>query len=258
MRFFSNFNLFAFVAIAGSLLFTSTTNACEKSCQEGISQAFADKYVLVSTQLWSQNLYQQIQTKFIPDFNLLTYIPQPDALIIQENITKDLITNAQTLEINFEKSLPAIILRSIFKQEPKFKGDCNTPFRVKQPKYPDIWTLEDCVKMDYICGNPPSICHFLNDIKKRNVENVITALKTPVQNETWVNTLSLAVKNSVANNIPALANDQVKLSQIESNVKSGLKTLLNNFFTSFNNSFCAGTSCDEYDTEIKTKLLTYP
>lgn len=69
---------------------------------------------------------------------------------------------------------------TIFADEPKFKGDCNEPHRVDQPSLGVNWTMADCHAMDYICGNPPSICHFMPMIKTRIERKLASQLEMKV------------------------------------------------------------------------------
>ncbi|CAG8707991.1 7426_t:CDS:1, partial [Funneliformis mosseae] len=52
-----------------------------------------------------------------------------------------------------------LVSDSILVQNPMFKGQCQKPLKVIQPPIGDPWKLSDC-------GNPPSMCHFMDEIVK--------------------------------------------------------------------------------------------
>ncbi|KAG0260295.1 hypothetical protein BGZ95_004492 [Linnemannia exigua] len=152
-----------FITVLLTLIYTQSTQACERSCQLSVSHAFADKYQLLTSRHFL-TLSQKINQSFFHG------VPPPPAaytptegnnaiLHLQESLTR-----AQQA---WDVSLFRTVFDTIFVDEPQFRGDCNEPHRVDQPAAGVNWTMSDCHAMDYICGNPPSICHFLPMIKVR-------------------------------------------------------------------------------------------
>ncbi|CAJ0836440.1 10078_t:CDS:2 [Entrophospora sp. SA101] len=79
----------------------------------------------------------------------------------------------------------------------KVKKLKTVPERVKQPPPGVPWKESDCEKQDYICGNPPAICHFMNSIvKPRNIKNVIGSLSS--KEGPFFNTLNSEIKKVTA------------------------------------------------------------
>ncbi|CAG8447013.1 2402_t:CDS:2 [Diversispora eburnea] len=149
----------------------------------------------------------------------------------------------------FESNLVNVVKDSIFNQEPKFKGQCQNPHRVKQPPKGVNWTLSDCQKQDYICGNPPAICHFMESIvKPRNVKNI---------NKNFITTFtkSSTFLNKISNLISSKVDDKSKAKAIINNFNNSLNNFQKNVFSK---NFCTKKVCDHYDKNIKLLLLSFP
>ncbi|CAG8440011.1 4989_t:CDS:1 [Ambispora gerdemannii] len=243
--------------VAGStvLFTTNPSSACEKTCRVGISTTFAEKYGNVTHPIWV-SLYQNLEDTALDN---VVFPSKKDSVTqkLRKQILLTLNNKAKKLETNFNKRLPNIVEHAIFVQKPQFRGDCNHPFRVKQPKPPAIWKMSDCRKMNYICGNPPSICHFLDMIKKRNVKAIKSVLsKEATTKENFLATLSNAVNQTLHNNSEIIKKSEIP--DIVAAVKVNIVKSLTLFAGHYNSEFCKGNSCDRFDLEIKKQLLTYP
>ncbi|CAG8600042.1 3220_t:CDS:1 [Ambispora leptoticha] len=242
------------VSFSSILFNVDLINGCEKTCRVGISTTFAEKYSNVTSPLW-QDFFNDLESTALENINLENYVQSDDAAPITNKLITTLKNHAQELETNFDAQLPTIIEDAIFRQQPQFRGDCNHPFRVKQPKPPKIWKMSDCEKMDYICGNPPSICHFLPMIKERNVRTIKTALEEASTKGEFLNVLTLAVNDTLTRTGAFTEKD---FTTLLTTVKSNIESRLGEFYQKYNEEFCKETSCDQFDLEIKTQLLTYP
>jgi hypothetical protein len=143
------------------LTLTRLSEACERHCQLNVSHAFADKYQILTSQHFS-TLSTKIDQSLFHGVPATAYSPTEAKNAIQH--LQEAVTKAQYA---WDVSLSRTVFDTIFTDEPKFKGDCNEPHRVDQPSLGVNWTMADCHAMDYICGNPPSICHFIPMIKTR-------------------------------------------------------------------------------------------
>ncbi|KAK3829696.1 MAG: hypothetical protein J3R72DRAFT_426079 [Linnemannia gamsii] len=161
----------SFLAALLALTYTQPAQACERLCQLNISHAFADKYQLLTSQHFltiSQKINQSLFHGVPPPPTAYSPTEANNAVLhFQESLTR-----AQRA---WDVSLFQIVFETIFVDAPQFRGDCNEPHRVDQPAVGVNWTMSDCHAMDYICGNPPSICHFLPMIKLR-IERKLTNL----------------------------------------------------------------------------------
>ncbi|KAF9156975.1 hypothetical protein BG015_009348 [Linnemannia schmuckeri] len=178
MKVLSRTRIWNTIATALLLALISTTiqptEACERQCQLNVSHAFADKYRLLSSQYFStlstkidQSLFHGVPTTAYSSTEATNAI-----LHLQEAVIK--------AQRSWDVSLFRMVFDTIFEDEPKFKGDCNEPHRVNQPSLGVNWTMADCHAMDYICGNPPSICHFMPMIKTRIERKLTDQLETKI------------------------------------------------------------------------------
>ncbi|KAK3835314.1 MAG: hypothetical protein JOS17DRAFT_567096 [Linnemannia elongata] len=142
-------------------LTSNLTEACERQCQLNVSHSFADKYQLLSS-LHFSTLSTKIDQSLFHGVPTTAYSSTEATNAIQH--LQEVVTKAQSA---WDVSLFRTVFDTIFVDEPQFRGDCNEPHRVDQPALGVNWTMADCHAMDYICGNPPSICHFLPMIKTR-------------------------------------------------------------------------------------------
>ncbi|KAI9266515.1 hypothetical protein BDA99DRAFT_505900 [Phascolomyces articulosus] len=151
--------------------FVSLASSCEPLCRHAISQTLADRYIPV-IHLAVNELHESLNINLynvtIPD-KLLNTVPEKELQDGIRNTVEDGLDDF-TMEAT-GGMLEEGIYQTVFSGDQPFKGDCNNPKRLdrKKPKENESWTREECAKMDYICGNPPSICHFLDMIKARIV-----------------------------------------------------------------------------------------
>lgn len=234
----------------GSSLFLSSIKACEKPCQDGVSSAFSEKYSQELTPLFdafktdidSTALTGVDMTKF--GGNIVTAI---NAAIAK---------TADTIETTFINSLQSFAFDAIFNQQPKFKGDCNHPKRVTQPPKGVAWQPSDCVAMDYICGNPPSICHHLEIVKARVIGTINFELAYNATGTGPYIKLFGQAASDAATGAGASASDcnTFLVPKVDSNAATSLLKLVQNVMS----TFCVNGSCDKYDAEISKLLLSYP
>ncbi|CAH1758725.1 5620_t:CDS:2 [Entrophospora sp. SA101] len=214
-------------ASAVLLLFTATSvNACEEDCRVGISHAFADKYALeIAPKFNSFNA--SVNKNIFKKFNVTDFVASNKVKKLKTGVLSALTKKISTLKKSF----------------------ITIPERVKQPPPGVPWKESDCEKQDYICGNPPAICHFMNSIvKPRNIKNVIGSLSS--KEGPFFNTLNSEIKKVTAK----FVTNKNKLNGLNSALAKNLKGLLARFVKDFKAKFCSGTTCDKYDKKIK-KLL---
>ncbi|CAJ0746891.1 10821_t:CDS:1, partial [Entrophospora sp. SA101] len=224
-------------ASAVLLLFTATSvNACEEDCRVGISHAFADKYALeIAPKFNSFNA--SVNKNIFKKFNVTDFVASNKVKKLKTGVLSALTKKISTLKKSFITSLTPLIQKSIFEQKPKFKGQCQVPERVKQPPPGVPWKEGDCEKQDYICGNPPAICHFMNSIvKPRNIKNVIGSLSS--KEGPFFNTLNSEIKKVTAK----FVTNKNKLNGLNSALAKNLKGLLARFVKDFKAKFCSGTT----------------
>jgi len=245
------------VLVTSTVLLLSTTisvNACEEDCRVGISKAFSDKYTIELSPRFKL-FNNDINSKLFNKIQLNKFMRSNKVSPFKKQVLKDLKPAITGLRKSFGKLLTNLVKDSIFNQAPKFKGQCQNPLRVVQPPVGTPWDPSDCVKQDYICGNPPAICHFMDEIvKPRNVKNVRDLLKTKAKkNGEFLRALIKVIKKSTLKFC-----NKGKATGLDNLLTANLNALLNAFGKEFGKSFCKGTSCDKYDNEIKTILLSFP
>lgn len=237
------------------LLAINPVQACESSCQNGISKAFSDAYSKEIDKIFSKYV-----TDLTDSSSLFDGVKVHTKLKIK---IKEAISTAVTNQKNnFEGSLADLAKNSIFNEKPQFKGQCQHPLRVKQPPAGVNWTLTDCKNQDYICGNPPAICHFMNQIvKPRIVKNINTDFKSLVSSNKFSGTIKEGIK-SAAISQGLSGND---LDTVVNGVSSNADDTLPGFQNDFVAGFCSAikgkkdkTTCDKYDDNIKSLLLSFP
>ncbi|KAG0233093.1 hypothetical protein B0O80DRAFT_498751 [Mortierella sp. GBAus27b] len=228
-------------------LFAPTVLACERECQVNVSRAFADKYEDLSNAYFTI-LHQKIDESYL-------YGLPADVLTVEEReatikTAQDSVTTAQ---LTWDSSVFQTVFDAIFKDEPKFKGDCNHPHRVIQPPKGVNWTMNDCHWMDYICGNPPSICHFMPMIKTRIVlklKEQLVARFDGDNSDIFVNNLSHALQTTLTVR-PKL---QAYAAILHGNLNQMLESVRDQIVHYANET----QWLKEWDTEIKYLLLTFP
>ncbi|KAF9585472.1 hypothetical protein BGW38_002235 [Lunasporangiospora selenospora] len=243
MRFFTT-TIFGLLAL--TLFAPSTVQACERECQVNVSHAFADKYKVISNQYFTilnQNVGESLYYG-IPQKTLTTAEATAALKTLQDSVA--------AAQAAWEQPLFKTVFDTIFLDEPKFKGDCNHPWRVRQPPRGVNWVMADCHNMDYICGNPPSICHFMPMIKTRIVKKLKELFQSRVdgdESDVYTNYVGVALQQAVMNQpklAPHTATLHGNLNQIMENLKDSLE------------KFGETQWKPEWDMEIKELLLTFP
>ncbi|KAG0339487.1 hypothetical protein BG004_006806 [Podila humilis] len=221
--------------------------ACERECQVNVSRAFADKYEIVSDQYFTllSNNVQQSLFYGVP-VNTLTNAEQTAAI----KIVTDSVTQAKE---SWGQSIFQTVFDTIFKDEPKFKGDCNHPMRVKQPPRGVWWVMEDCHLMDYICGNPPSICHFMPMIKTRIVRKLTGQLQNLVDGDD-----ATVYASFIGPALQAALVAQPKLTPHVAVLHGNLNQILEKVQEDLGKFASESQWKNEWDLEIKNLLLTFP
>ncbi|KAF9157091.1 hypothetical protein BG015_004167 [Linnemannia schmuckeri] len=241
---------FSTAAIFGAIsmaLFAPSVLACERECQVNVSHAFADKYELIS------NTYYTILSDRV-EKSLFYGVPEQTLTDAEGNTAiktiKDSVEQAKTA---WAKTIFQTVFDTIFKDEPKFKGDCNHPRRVIQPPLGVNWTMPDCHNMDYICGNPPSICHFMPMIKTRIVKKLTLQLQARVdgdESDVYVNYVGPALQTVLT--------AQPKLAPYGAVLHGNLNQILEEVKKDLNNFASETQWSHDWDRDIKILLLTFP
>jgi len=247
---FSIFLVIVFIAI----LFTiDSTKACEKDCRLGISDAIAKNYARETGPFFSK-FSSNLTTNLYKGINVIKLAGSASiATSLKKDINTGIRATVNGLQATFTGNFKKLVLNSIFTQEPPFKGDCSDPFRVEQPEALP-WPDEACEKMDYICGNPPSICHFLDSIVKPRITKNI---KIDLENrfKSFVNALTFTVKDIAE--MRGMTESRFKATLV-TGCNKNIKTQLKIFITEFKRRFCRNNNCEQYDEEIKDVLLSFP
>lgn len=247
------------------------TQACNRQCQREIPHVFADKYQIVSGHYFD-HLRTQIGTLFFQDVPLgrpiITKAQSEQAIqILQESVTR-----AQN---TWDVSLSRRAFEAIFEDEPNFVGDCveNIPSdRVLQkfttPNHKGaggapLWTIQDCHETDYICGKPPSICHFLPLIKKRIAQKVKSGLRSKLDTgddtDLYVNYLGPALQR-ILDDYEALAPYKAVLHGTLNLIMVGCSEEIDRLGVGeVEVDWVEGSTLwkKEWDQEIREKVLTY-
>ncbi|KAG0273367.1 hypothetical protein BGZ95_010814 [Linnemannia exigua] len=241
---------FSTAAIFGAIsmaLFAPSVLACERECQVNVSRAFADKYELISNTYYTY-LNDRVEKSLFYGIPEQTLSGMESTAAIKT--VKDAVDQAK---VAWAKTIFQTVFDTIFKDEPKFKGDCNHPRRVIQPPLGVNWTMPDCHNMDYICGNPPSICHFMPMIKTRIVNKLSLQLQARVHgddSDVYLNYVGPALQNVITDHptlAPYVAILHGNLNQILEEVEKDL------------NNFASETQwLHSWDLDIKILLLTFP
>lgn len=237
------------------LLAINPVQACESSCQNGISKAFSDAYTKEIDKIFSKYVTDLTNSNSLFDG---VKVHTKLKIKINEAITAA-VANQKN---NFEDTLADLAKNSIFNEKPQFKGQCQHPLRVKQPPAGVNWTLADCKNQDYICGNPPAICHFMDDIvKPRIVKDVNSDFKTRVSSNDFMGAIKEGIKSAATGQ--GLSGKD--LDTVVNGVSSNVESTLPGFESDFGAKFCSPikgkknkTTCDKYDSDIKSLLLSFP
>ncbi|ORZ01046.1 hypothetical protein BCR43DRAFT_433043 [Syncephalastrum racemosum] len=242
------------------------TYACEPECRHAITQTLADRYVpaLESTiQRLHDALGSNLYYVSIPE-QLVAVVPETELRDTIVSIVDNSITNVT--EENSGANLEAALYVTLFAGDQPFKGDCNSPPRLTRKKPPpgESWTREECQKMDYICGNPPSICHFLDDIKQRIVESLKVRLKEQARYGSGILFKNLApkMKESVRSKITvygagSLLKDPGVAAYINTLATNTLRTV-DTWANTEVAELCSDGTCDGWDEEVIPEILKWP
>ncbi|CAO3574225.1 unnamed protein product [Mortierella alpina] len=235
-------------ALTLSLTFMpSLAQACEHECQVNVSHAFADKYQQLSSNYFTL-LSRRVQDQIFHGVPIQTVGPLDKDNAIK--LIHDAVTRAQN---SWDVTIYPTVYNTIFIDKPPFKGDCNSPYRVQQPPPGVNWTMSDCHKMDYICGNPPSICHFMPMIKARIIKKLVAELKARVggvDSDLYINFLRPAVDT--------LLMQEDKFSPFQVALRGNLNQVLESFQDVTDSFANEDQWSHDWDMEIKTLLLTFP
>ncbi|KAF9399232.1 hypothetical protein BGZ94_005767, partial [Podila epigama] len=217
-----------------------------------VSHAFADKYQLLSANYFTR-LNDRIQS------TLLYGLPSPETIMTtqeKERIFTRLSRAVARSQHSWDLALYRTIFDVIFFDEPKFKGDCNEPHRVDQPPLGVNWTMSDCHAMNYICGNPPSICHFMPMIKTRIVrklkEQLVAKMDGGQDSDLYINYLWPTMQTILM--------DQPRLVEYTAKLHGNLNQALESVKAEVMAGFAEEETewQHEWDLEIKTLLLSFP
>ncbi|GJJ77071.1 hypothetical protein EMPS_09430 [Entomortierella parvispora] len=241
------FSTAAFGALATLAVFMPSVSACEHVCQVNVSRAFSDKYEIVS------NNYFTLLTNKVKD-SVFYGLPK-DTLTADETTASIKVITDAVAEAGkaWSATLFQTVFTSIFADEPKFKGDCNNPHRVTQPPKGVWWKMADCHNMDYICGNPPSICHFMPMIKTRIVKKLIGQLQAKVDGDE-----SDVYEGYIEPALQTVLTQQPKLVEFTPILHGNLNQILESIKLSLVNFADEAQWNKDWDLQIKEMLLTFP
>jgi len=247
--------------------FVAVVSACEPDCRRGLATEFAKRYHIPIA-----HTLQGLKTELV---NINLAIPSQISAAVSEQALRAGIENGVTTSIDKmihtvnSDSLDKLYYSEMFNGPRAFKGDCNNPKRVdrRMPPPGESWTLDECEKMDYICGNPPSICHFLDEIKDRLLNRTRVRLTDySTSDGVFARALANDVRNSVNNVLSregagSLIDDpivNVMVDDILIKQIGGMKTwatrdVRNLCLTGDQDSICNG-----WDDEIKIEILKWP
>ncbi|KAI8578745.1 hypothetical protein K450DRAFT_245299 [Umbelopsis ramanniana AG] len=245
----------------------AVVSACEPECRRGLATAFSDKYyepIAHTVQLLKPELV-----------NFKLNVPSQISAAVSEQALKAGIETGVTSAINkmintvTGDSLDKLYYSEMFNGPRSFKGDCNNPKRVdrRMPPPGESWTLEECEKMDYICGNPPSICHFLDEIKDRLLNRTRVRLNEYSNGDgIFVRTLDNDVRTAVNNVLSregagSLIEDPIVNIMVDDIIVKQLGGMKNWSERDVKN-LCLTTDqdsiCNSWDDEIKIEILKWP
>ncbi|KAI8981663.1 hypothetical protein BDF20DRAFT_817399 [Mycotypha africana] len=251
--------------------FTSVVLACEMDCRRGVSKGFAEFYTPVVRDI-VDNLNSQL-TKSIAKVTVPSIITNE---VDKSELLEDLETSIESSLESFitvatsQSKLAEGFYQVIFNEELPYKGDCNNPKRLtrKMPPAGESWTLEECQKMDYRCGNPPSICHFLDDVKQRCIGRMRRQLTehASYDNGALVRTLVRDTRKSIygtlSNNAVGKLTEDTQVDNYITKVISAIIQTLDYWVTDDVRHLCEKPSqtelCNSWDDEIKKEILKWP
>ncbi|KAF7723972.1 hypothetical protein EC973_001488 [Apophysomyces ossiformis] len=242
--------------------FTTSVLACEPLCRRGLAQAFAEHYAPV-IQLTVDDLQTPLQAAYDevpvpPQLQLLA----PEAAF-RQTMKFDLQTALQRFVIEASGStLEDGIYQVMFNEQDPFKGDCNNPRRLnrKMPPPGDA--------MDYICGNPPSICHFLDMIKLRIIGRIKQQMKehATLGRGLLFRLLSNSVKEAIqkvlvengSNRIPRDPSVMAYVNDLLSKAAKSMDDWIANDVQALCTRADQDDACNGWDEEIVPEILKWP
>ncbi|KAI7876929.1 hypothetical protein K492DRAFT_172122 [Lichtheimia hyalospora FSU 10163] len=252
---------------------TPTTLACEPECRHGVAAAFAEQYVPV-VQVAVNDLSNTFASTL---FNANATLPNHVAAVVPEQTLRSSLTTSlsDTLSLFVDeatgKKLESGIFSVMFSEEDPFKGDCNAPPRRltrNMPPAGESWTREECEKMDYICGNPPSICHFLPQVKERIVKRIRSQLEdyATFDNGFLVRNVVQTVKQTTHGVLShygagSMVNDPSVTTYVNALVSNAIQSL-DVWATVHVKQLCDRTehdqACNSWDEQIIPEILKWP
>ncbi|CAG8570910.1 6843_t:CDS:1 [Paraglomus occultum] len=237
--------------LIGSSLLFSSTQACEAECQKGISKAFGDKY---GDEL--KPFFDRFKTDLTNTIlQGVDFDDVGEGSKLQKAVPDVAKSKVDQLETEFVGSLQQLAFKSIFVQNPRYKGDCNHPKLVKQPKKGVPWARSDCDKQTYLCGNPPAICHDIQKIKNRIFTNIQAELTKLASN---TGAYFTALDETVSDTARAVGVSLKKRKKfLMPTVDSNIQNALSRFLDDIESKFCHDT-CSQYDDPIIDLLLQFP
>ncbi|KAG2173763.1 hypothetical protein INT43_005183 [Umbelopsis isabellina] len=267
------------IGVTALAALAAVVGACERDCRLGVAHDFAGVYhgaIAHTLQLLKPELTQISVHDALP--SQISAAVSEDALRagIEAGVSSsiDKMISATTGE-TLDKLYYAELFNPNFAKD-VFKGDCNAPLpETGKPrltrKVPDppgsSWTLEECEKMDYICGNPPSICHFLPQVKERLLNQTRVRLSQySAVNGVFHHTLDTDVRNSIVSVLSregagSLVDDPIVDDMMNTIITKQLIGLSNWSKRDVQN-LCRSSDqdilCNSWDAEIKKKILVWP
>lgn len=248
-----------------------SVSACEMDCRRGVSRNFAGFYVPVIKDSIT-DLHSQL-TKSIEK------VPVPGAITSQlekSELLEDIEESIETSLNEFvalatsQSKLAEGFYQVIFNEELPYKGDCNHPKRLTRnmPPKGESWTMDECRKMDYRCGNPPSICYFLEDVKQRCIGRMRRQLTeyASFDNGALVKSLVRDTRKSIYgtlsnNGVGKLSENNQVESYIAKLVSATIRTL-DIWVADDVRQLCEKPSqkelCNSWDEEIRLEILKWP
>ncbi|CAG8805243.1 42325_t:CDS:1 [Gigaspora margarita] len=250
MKIFQTFDIL--VVIFALIFIVGPVNSCEQPCRDGISNAFTDKWKGEVTPIFQK--FRANVTAYLYYGMSLDKISDDKKVIDQ--VTRELATEVYNDVNNFTDTfifnMNQTIQTAIFVVSPAFLGDCK--HQVTQPPKNVNWTMKDCVAMDFICGNPPSICHFFDTAKQKCfnlLSQNITNNSTP--DGDYIKAIQASVK-TIAKKY-SLTSDGTQF--LNDSVTKNVQSSLDGFPTKYSTGFCPD-GCPKFDQEIKNLLLSFP
>ncbi|KAI7862823.1 hypothetical protein BDF14DRAFT_1876517 [Spinellus fusiger] len=252
----------------------TTVLACEPECRHGLAEDFAKHYTPVIEQT-VQGLGLSLSNAFAN-----TTVPGLVSAVVPEDQLKASLVSALHVTLSdflvgaTGRTLNDGIFSVMFAEKDPFKGDCNDPKRVdrKMPPPGESWTREECKLnchlMDYICGNPPSICHFLPLVKERIVGRIQSQLTDHALYDNGILVRSL-VHNTEHAVMYALTHYGAGSLQEDPSVVHLVNTLRSHIITGLDKwvgedvkTLCKKPTqkevCHGWDEKIKDEILIWP